>query len=113
MHGPLRAAASFVGSARVRGVLYRVDDYPGIVLDPGAGWVVGELYLLRDPAVLGRLDAYEGAGTDDPEPREFRRVRTTVEPLAGAPLSAWVYEYGRPTEGLPVIASGDFLEDTR
>lgn len=113
MHRLLRAAASSCEPARVRGVLYRADGYPGIVLDPGAGWVVGELYLLRDPSVLETLDAYEGAGAHDPEPREFQRVRTMVEPVGQAPLPAWIYAYGWSVEGLPVIESGDFLEGAR
>src|SRR4029078_4068253 len=52
MHALLRETASLLGDARVRGVLYRVAEYPGLVLDAGAGWVLGELYRLGDPGVL-------------------------------------------------------------
>jgi len=109
MHALLRETASPLGDARVRGVLYRVAAYPGIVLDAGSGWVSGELYHLRDPGVLERLDAYEGAGPQDPEPREYRRIRALVQRLDGEELEAWIYEYGWPTAGLPIIASGSFL----
>ena len=109
MHALLRETASPLGDARVRGVLYRVAAYPGIVLDAGAGWVWGELYCLREPGVLEQLDAYEGAGPQDPEPREYRRIRALVERLDGEELEAWIYEYGWPTTGIPIIASGNFL----
>lgn len=109
MHALLRETASPLGDARVRGVLHRVAHYPGLVLDGGAGWVRGELYALRDPDVLVRLDAYEGAGPHDPEPREYRRIRTVVQHDEGHDVDAWLYEYGWPTAGLPIIASGDFL----
>lgn len=116
MHAPLRETASPLGDARVRGVLYRVASYPGLVLDGGAGWVLGELYYLRDPDVLVQLDAYEGAGPDDPEPREFRRVRARAERLEGLEgheHEVWLYEYGWPTEGMEIIGSGDFLRADR
>jgi gamma-glutamylcyclotransferase (GGCT)/AIG2-like uncharacterized protein YtfP len=79
MHEVLRENASPLGRARVRGVLVRVAIYPGLVLDGRAGWVLGELYRLRDPRVLEQLDAYEGVGPLDPEPREYRRVRALVQ----------------------------------
>lgn len=114
MHARLRAGAHPLGPGRVRGVLVRVGSYPGLVLDPAAGWVQGELYALWDPAVLEPLDAYEGAGPLDPEPREYRRVRARVERTdEPSALEAWIYEYARPIAGLPVIASGDFLRPER
>lgn len=117
MHVPLCAAASFVGPARVRGVLVWAGEhpshYPGVVLDARAGWVIGELYHLRDRTVLERLDAYEEAGPTYPEPQEFRRVQTTVERLDGGTEVGWIYEYGWPIAGLEVIASGDFLRADR
>jgi gamma-glutamylcyclotransferase (GGCT)/AIG2-like uncharacterized protein YtfP len=113
MHALLRETASSLGDARVRGVLYRVAAYPGLVLDAEAGWVQGELYRLRDPGVLERLDAYEGVGPLDPEPREYRRIRATVQCLDGEEHEAWVYEYGWDPAGLEIIASGDFLRPDR
>ena len=110
MHAVLRESASPLGQARVRGVLYRVTaSYPGLVLVDDAGWVRGELYRPRNSSALARLDAYEGAGPLDPEPREYRRIRTLVWCAEGGEHEAWVYEYGWPTAGLPIIASGDFL----
>lgn len=111
MHEVLRANASLVGPARARGVLYRVGCYPGMVLDDMAGWVTGELYYLHNVEVLASLDDYEGAGPDDPEPREFRRIEALVEPSGADPRRAWLYVYGWSTKGLAVIGSGDYLAD--
>ena len=110
MHELLRERATPLGDARVRGVLYHVAAYPGLVLDERAGWVRGELYRVCDPDVLARLDEHEGASPRDPEPREYRRIRTVAQHLDGTEHEAWVYEYAWPTAGLPVIASGDFLQ---
>lgn len=110
MHAPLRESAQLLGAAAARGILYSIDDqYPGLVLDPSAGWVHGELYRLRRPSVLASLDEYEGASEHDPEPREYRRVRAPVVLGGGAELEAWIYEYRWSTAGRSVIASGDYL----
>lgn len=111
MHALLRESASLLGDARVRGVLHRVAAYPGLVLDPAAGWVHGELYRVRALDVLARLDEYEGAGPLDPEPHEYRRIRTVVQQTDGQEHEAWVYVYAWPTAGFPIIASGDFLRE--
>ncbi|MCA9650418.1 MAG: gamma-glutamylcyclotransferase [Myxococcales bacterium] len=110
MHGPLRECARLRGRGRTRGILYMIGErYPGLVLDATAGWVTGELYQLHRPAVLERLDEYEGASERDPEPREYRRVRAPVRLDDGRDHSAWIYEYAWPIAGRVVIASGDFL----
>lgn len=111
MHGPLRESAQLVGSARARGILYSIDEqYPGLVLDAAAGWVVGELYRLRDLGVLVPLDEYEGTGEPDPE---FRRVRGSVRSGDGSDREAWIYEYAGSVRGRSVIASGDYLRRGR
>ena len=94
MQATLAAAGRSLGATRVRGVLYTVDWYPGLVVAPDAGWVVGELWHLDDAGVLPTLDEYEG--------EEFRR-----ETLACC--GAWAYLYVGPTKGLDVVASGDWL----
>lgn len=108
MHATLRAVASFVGDARIHGRLYLIADYPGLVLDDNAGWVVGELYRLRDLAVLEDLDEYEGATAGVPEP-EYRRVQREVDLIRAESCPAWIYEYCGPLQARPRILSGDFL----
>jgi gamma-glutamylcyclotransferase (GGCT)/AIG2-like uncharacterized protein YtfP len=86
------------------GTLVEIGWYPGLAAEP-QGRVVGELYRLLDPHVLGVLDRYEGADPADPDGSEYRRVlTTTLEPGA----QAWVYLLNRPRPDQPRIASGDW-----
>lgn len=108
---PLLFPADFLSPARVRGRLYDLGAYPGAVFTDGAGCEIhGEVYRLRDPpAILARLDAYEGCTDADPAPHEYRRVQISVRLEAGEVLSAWAYEYHRAVDELPLISSGDWL----
>jgi gamma-glutamylcyclotransferase (GGCT)/AIG2-like uncharacterized protein YtfP len=102
-------SATWVASGRVRGKLYRVDTYPGLIPDGGEHWVAGEIYQLSDWQALVRLDDYEGCGDHHPEPREYRREKVLVELSSGASLETWGYYYNwQIDEGL-LIRSGDFL----
>lgn len=110
MHAVLRDGSQPLGAARVRGRLYDLGRNPGIVLDPEAAWVHGELYRLRDRAVLAALDRYEGAAPEDPAPREYERIVAAVELLAtGNPCPAWIYEYRWPIANARPVHGGDYL----
>ncbi len=92
----LRREARLVGPARVRGRLYRVSWYPGVV-DGVQGEVVhGELYRLADPGgTLLWLDEFEGVtrgASSVTAPREYGRVVRDVTGPDG-PVRAWVYLY--------------------
>lgn len=99
------------GPARARGLLLRIDWYPAFVPDPaGHYWVSGDLFRMRDPAlVLPLLDRYEECAPDFPEPWEYRREIIEVVGPNGAAL-AWTYVYTRPIDGLERIESGDWLK---
>lgn len=108
-HDRLARAATFEAPARVHGRLFVVDWYPGLVLDPSAGDVVGELWRLRPGADLTALDVYEGCSADDPAPHEYARVVTPVwHGPAARTVDAWVYTFVGATRGLPVVAGGDW-----
>jgi gamma-glutamylcyclotransferase (GGCT)/AIG2-like uncharacterized protein YtfP len=100
----------FVASARVRGTLYDFGPYPGLRLDPAAGWVRGEIFEVTAEAMAG-LDDWEGIDPAAPEAGEYRRVRVTAERDNGGEESCWAYEVAaaRCADGM-VIASGDWLE---
>ncbi|MGC4016509.1 MAG: gamma-glutamylcyclotransferase family protein [Luteolibacter sp.] len=53
------AGAARIASAVVRGRLYRIDWYPGVVLDAEADEVVGEIYDVSDRQ-FEALNEYEG-----------------------------------------------------
>lgn len=103
------AGVEFVASARVRGTLHDLGDYPGLRRDATAGWVRGEIFDV-DAAALAGLDEWEGIDPVAPEAGEYRRVRVTAERDDGAEGSCWVYEIeAAKCAGRPVIASGDWL----
>jgi gamma-glutamylcyclotransferase (GGCT)/AIG2-like uncharacterized protein YtfP len=111
MHGVLTAGADFVDEAFYQGTLYLVRHYPGVVpSDDPADAVRGEVYLLRDATLLERLDAYEGIGSDTPEPHEYVRKLLHVRLANGEQVEAWVYLYNWGVDRLQRIASGDFLK---
>ena len=105
--------ATFSGRARVRGRLYRLGDYPGLVCTEGdTTWVQGEVFTLDDPpSALSRLDDYEGCGPNHAEPHEFERVELEVTLESGETQLAWVYLYRRPTQPESLIESGDYCDD--
>lgn len=95
------AGARFIAAATVRGRLYRIEWYPGLVLDAAAGEVKGELFA---------VEPWQMAGLDDYEGDEYRRVRTTVATADGAPLTAWVWEWLGPVDEAQRIAGGDWVK---
>jgi len=101
----LDRSARFLGTARVQGRLYRVKWYPGIALRAEADdWVVGDLFLVRDPQTLAALDQYEGSD-------EYRRVLTTAVLEGGHRVRCWVYEYiGGVTEERRIV-SGEWMKE--
>lgn len=103
-HPLIDAECTYIGRARVRGVLYDLGPYPAVVPSKGeTDIVVGELYRMREPEiVLKRLDAYEGTDYD-------RRV-FPVEMEDRRETEAWIYVFDAPPEDGQRIESGDYLE---
>lgn len=117
VYGTLRQGASnhwrmegaeFVGEGEVEGLLYRIGWYPGLVLKEGSGTVKGEVYR-ADAEKMAKLDVFEGCSAGDPEPHEYRRVKTRVR-LAGGTQETWVWEFIAPIGEREAIGSGDWLE---
>jgi gamma-glutamylcyclotransferase (GGCT)/AIG2-like uncharacterized protein YtfP len=111
MHAYLARNSDFVDEATCRGKLYNIGAYPGVVpSDDPADRVHGEVYRLRDPdRVLRCLDRYEGVGPGFRTPAEYIRLRQDVRLPDTCTLSAWIYIYDWPTDGLEPIAGGDFF----
>jgi gamma-glutamylcyclotransferase (GGCT)/AIG2-like uncharacterized protein YtfP len=114
MYHVLAKHAVFVGAATVRGELYSLGDYPGLVPRHDAtGEITGEVYEIGNEALeqtLSILDDYEGLGPEDPLPHEYRRELVRVTLSDGRQLEAWAYVVNRSLEGLGRIHSGDFAE---
>ncbi len=107
----LEGAAEFLGSGRAQGRLYRIAGYPGFVPSEAKDdWVMGDVYHLKRAAMSYRvLDEYEGCGSNDPEPHEFRRVVTRVLLEPDLPIMASIYAYQGGVRDNERILSGDFL----
>ncbi len=108
-HKQYLRGADFISPAKIRGQLYMVDYYPGLVLSETENWAIGEIYLLEDEAQLHDLDVYEGCAKKSPQPHEYERRMTQVVLTSGEEIAAWVYVYQQETQHLPIINSGDFL----
>ena len=92
----------WIGPARLRGRLYHLGSYPGMVLTADAEWVSGELYQLRDgTGILAELDEYEQSAG-------FSRVSGGVVAADGEDLPAWVYIYDLAVNETQRIVSGDY-----
>jgi gamma-glutamylcyclotransferase (GGCT)/AIG2-like uncharacterized protein YtfP len=96
---------SFLGEATVRGRLYKIDWYPGLVLDPAGDPIPGEIFEVS-PEQLAALDEFEGVSAAEVEGNEYRRVETVAQ-LPQGPMTVWVWEWIGPVdEGCRI---GDWL----
>lgn len=75
--------SKFIADAKVRGSLYDLGAYPGLLLNESGSLVTGEVYEVDDE-VLNKLDDFEASS---------RYVRKQVDISLGAQRKAcWVYE---------------------
>lgn len=85
-----------VGPGTIRGRLYNLGSYPGVILDEKANEEVhGEVFVVPHHGTLARLDAYEEFHPHDPESSLFKRQKTTVTLGNGSSELCWVYVYNR------------------
>lgn len=100
----LQPAPRYLGLAHLRGLLYDLGPYPGLVLG-GEGWVQGEVYAIG-PELEHALDRIEEVA---PVPSgEYMRRHVELE-LDGQRLRCLVYEIDpQRVHGRPRILSGDW-----
>jgi len=98
--------SSFLGEATVRGRLYKIDWYPGLVLDPAGDPVPGEVFEVG-PEQLAALDEFEGVSAAEVEGSEYRRVETIAQ-LESGPMTVGVWEWIGPVKEADRIR--DWLE---
>lgn len=105
----LHAHAGLLGRARLRGRLYAISWFSGVVLSGDPSDVVhGEVFALHAGSaaeVLARMDEYEGP--------QFERRRVEVEMETGETVECWVYFYRGDVEGRERVASGEWPRDRR
>jgi gamma-glutamylcyclotransferase (GGCT)/AIG2-like uncharacterized protein YtfP len=88
-----------IGSATIRGHLYNLGDYPGVILDPGALPLPGHLFLIPDAETLAAFDRYEDYRPANPASSLFLRAETTATLPDGRAVTCWVYVYNREVPG--------------
>ena len=102
----LQPAPRLLGLARLRGSLYDLGPYPGVILG-GEGWVQGEVYAIT-PELERQLDVIEAVAPVSSG--EYTRRHLEVE-VAGQTLRCLVYEiHAERVHDLPLIRSGDWLQ---
>jgi len=88
-----------IGLGTVRGRLYHLGAYPGVVLDDSDSEVRGEVFAVPAPETLAQMDTYEGFYPRDAAASLFLRVKTAVALEGGASEACWIYIYNGPLPG--------------
>lgn len=99
--------ATYVAEGRVRGSLYDLGEYPGLVLDDKASVVTGEVYEVDDDT-LDRLDKFELTS-------DYSRKQVEVE-YGSERTNCWIYVPERDAEfftDCELIESGDWIANFR
>jgi gamma-glutamylcyclotransferase (GGCT)/AIG2-like uncharacterized protein YtfP len=99
-----------VGDGFVRGHLYDLGEYPGIVLDETGEKITGKIFRLpQEPEVLKRLDEYEEFDAAQPEGSLFVRKEWPVTRKNGSKkLICWVYVYNPHAVSASALTRADF-----
>ncbi|MFD0767256.1 gamma-glutamylcyclotransferase [Mucilaginibacter lutimaris] len=107
----LHRNCTVISSGKIRGTLYDIGEYPGLVLNSAAtAFVHGTIVRLHHPHEnLKIIDDYEGVGPGQEQPNLYTREPGTIETDSGL-VTAWIYLYNLPIDGLPIIASGNYLD---
>ena len=102
-----------VGSAKVKGKLYDLGEYPAATPTSENKFIIGELYSIRNENefswAMGQLDDYEGVHIGFDETQLYRRELAEVY-IDNRVTNAWIYWYHGDVHDKPVIESGDVLQ---
>ena len=94
--------SKFITEATVRGSLYDLGSYPGLVLDESSSLVAGEVYEVDDET-LKQIDDFESSSN-------YRRREVQISP-GSLNLPGWTYEPDPAFYSFQVlIPSGDWIE---
>lgn len=112
--GALMKPLRRTGEGTIAADLYDVGLYPAAVPSE-KGRVTGELFEMEDAeATLRELDTVEMCSGPSPAKADlFRRGRASVTVPGGREITAWVYFWNGPLEGLTPIPSGDYVRYLR
>lgn len=109
LHHKFLSDAIFCGTASIKGYLYLLGHYPGLVPDENSPThVQGEIYQINKK-ILATLDEYEEIDPDKTD-NEYQRINRIVTNGHGENFSAWVYVMNQQPEGQQLIVSGDWCK---
>lgn len=104
---------SFIGEAKVKGLLYHTGDYPAAVPTTEVTFITGELYKAKNVDnfawAMGQLDAYEEVDPEEGQLPLYKRELTEVV-YNNTTTQAWIYWYNRSLNGQIVIPSGNVTD---
>ena len=103
-----KSAARYVGKGRIKGRLYDLGEYPGVVESQNADNVQGEVYELSDKKTLDELDRVEEYHPHFPQKSLFVRRKAIVRLDNGDTIPAWTYFLARKPRNAEIIESGDY-----
>lgn len=97
-----------LGPAWVRGELYDLGDYPGLVTGGGVtDFVHGEVFELTSPeATLKWIDDYEGISSPGSAGDEYVRRLLAAHLQSGGSGEVWAYVYQRAVIGRKSLSGG-------
>jgi gamma-glutamylcyclotransferase (GGCT)/AIG2-like uncharacterized protein YtfP len=98
-------SSTFIDHARVRGNLYDLGSYPGMLLNQSSSLVTGEVYEVDDELLI-KLDGFEASS---------HYVRKALEiSLGDQARKCWTYEPDPEFYSLhTLIPAGDWIEYVR
>ena len=92
-----------VGRGTVRGLLYDLGPFPGVVAGEG---VVQGVVLRVSQEAWGALDEYEACPGPEHPNGLFHRIKTRAKMENGEEVECWLYVYARDVSGLTPVVSG-------
>jgi len=93
----------FLREAQVRGQLYDLGSYPGLL--PGQGLVRGEVYEVLNPRIWSILDPYEDYLPGNETGSLYLREQLELSDGSGR---VWTYIYNEKVGEHSLIADGDW-----
>ncbi|MFK7935702.1 MAG: gamma-glutamylcyclotransferase [Saprospiraceae bacterium] len=107
----LAQRAKFIGEGKVKGYLYDIGSYPGLVVDKQNGSLItGHVFELRHAEQVWKvLDDYEDYRPDEVEKSLYRRERALVM-IAGKALDCQTYLYNQSVAQLAIIPTGNYAD---
>lgn len=102
--------AEFICKDEINGRIYHLGAFPGVkteaydAFDPSAPRIIGEVFLIKTPALMSILDHYEGYDEEAPDQGLYNRVEVRTK----GGYKVWVYTYNHPVTDEQRIETGDW-----